>query len=108
MKKLLQILFTVFLLIILWATVRASLSQNILDAGRALWPDKWFQATLIDAYLAFFTFYCWVFYKEARWYSRASWFLLIMGLGNIAIAGYVLIQLWKAKDGSLEKILLRS
>lgn len=108
MKKPLQILFTAFLLIILWATLRASFSQNILEAGKALWPDKWFQATLIDAYLAFLTFYCWVFYKEARWYSRAIWFLLIMGLGNIAIAAYVLIQLWKAKDGAPEKILLRS
>jgi hypothetical protein len=108
MKKFLTFLFLLFLAIILWATIRASLDQNIMEAIKTLGPDKWFQATLVDAYLAFLTFYCWVFYKEAKWPARLIWFVLIMGLGNIAIAGYVLIQLWKAKDGSAEKILLRS
>lgn len=108
MKKFLIFLFILSLAIILWATVRASLDQNILEAFKTLWPDKWFQATLADTYLAFLTFYCWVFYKEAKWSARIIWFILIMLLGNFAIAGYVLIQRWKAKDGSPEKILLRS
>ena len=106
-KRFLQILFSLFFVIILWATIRASLDRGVLQAGTALWPDKWFQATLIDTYLAFLTFYVWVFYKETRWHLRGLWFILIMLLGNLAIAGYVLLQIWKSKDGSPEKILLR-
>jgi hypothetical protein len=106
-KRFLQILFSIFFLVILWATIRASLDRGILQAGSDLWPDKWFQATLVDTYLAFLTFYVWVFYKEAKWFARILWFVLIMALGNLAIAAYVLIQLWKSKDGSPEKILLR-
>lgn len=107
MKRFLQILFSVFFLIILWATIRASLDRNVLQAGTGLWPDKWFQATLVDTYLAFLTFYVWVFYKEAKWLARILWFVLIMLLGNLAIAAYMLLQIWKSKDGSPEKILLR-
>lgn len=108
MKRFLQLLFLIFFLFILWATIRASLDRSVLQAGTGLWPDKWFQATLVDTYLAFLTFYVWVFYKEAGWFSRVLWFILIMTLGNLAIASYVLLQIWKSKDGSPEKILLRN
>ena len=107
MKRFLQILFSVFFLFILWATIRASLDRNVLQAGSGLWPDKWFQATLVDTYLAFLTFYVWVFYKETKWLARILWFVLIMLLGNLAIAAYVLLQIWKSKDGSPKNILLR-
>lgn len=108
MKRALQIIFSLFFLLILWATIRASLDRGVLDAGDGLWPDKWFQATLVDTYLAFLTIYAWVFYKERHWHQKALWFVLIMGLGNLAISVYMLIQIWKSKEDSLEKILLRS
>lgn len=106
-KKFLQLLFCIFFALIAWATVRASLDRNVLEAGRALWPDKWFQATLMDTYLAFLTFYCWVFYKEKSAAARIVWFALIMGLGNFAIALYVLLQLQKTEEGKPEQLLLR-
>jgi hypothetical protein len=52
-------------------------------------------ATLLDAYLGFFIFYVWVAYKERAASTRILWFLLIMGLGNMAKAFYVLLQLRK-------------
>lgn len=107
MKRFLQILFSAFFLLILWATARASFDRGVLSAGASLWPDKWFQATLVDAYLAFLTFYVWVCYKETKWWTRILWFVLIMLLGNLAMAAYVLIQLRKSKNGSVEKILLK-
>lgn len=107
MKRNLQIIFSVFFLVILWATCRASLDRNVFHAGSGLWPDKWFQATLVDTYLAFLTITLWVFYKETKWFARVLWFVLIMALGNLAIAAYVLIQIGKSGDGSPEKILLR-
>jgi hypothetical protein len=36
-----------------------------------------------------------VFYKEARWLPRISWFLAVMALGNMAMASYVLLQLFR-------------
>ena len=39
---------------------------------------------------------------------RVLWLLLIFGLGNIAIAGYLLLRLWRLpRDASIEMLLLR-
>ena len=55
-----------------WITAVASLDRSIMHAGRGLWPDPWFQATLMDAYFGFFTFFVWVAYKEENWLARGS------------------------------------
>ncbi len=65
-------------------TVTASLDRNVLQAGRELWPDAWFVATLMDAYFGFLTFFVWVAYKEQSWTIRGIWFVAIMLLGSIA------------------------
>jgi len=90
-----------------WVTVTASLDRNVLDAGRGLWPDRWFQATLLDAYFAFLTFYIWVAYKERSLITRVAWFIAIMLLGNFAMSGYVLWQLGKIENFTWEEFLLR-
>ncbi len=88
-------------------TVAASLDRNVLHAGRGLWPDPWFIATLMDAYFAFFTFYVWVAYKEPSWAARGIWFVAIVLLGNFAMSGYLLFQLSRMKSFSWEALLLR-
>jgi len=71
--------------------------------------SPWAVATLFDAYFGFLTFYAWVFYKETSWVARLIWFVLIMGLGNIAMSSYVLIQLFRLRaEQSASDILLRS
>ena len=90
-----------------WITTIASLDRNVLEAGRSLWPDPWFIATLMDAYFGFLTFYVWVAYKEQSWVARGAWFLAIMLLGNFAISGYLLWQLSKMKTFSWESLLIR-
>ena len=66
-------------------------------------------ATLFDAYFGFVTFYAWVFYKETSWLARIVWFVAIMGLGNIAMSSYVLIQLFRLRpEQPASDILLRS
>ncbi len=107
MKATLYLLFVTILAAMLWITVTASLSENIMTAGPRLWPDKWFQATLIDAYCGFATFFAWVAYKETGWLRRCAWFVAIVLLGNIAMAIYALIQLRKATPFSAESFLLR-
>jgi len=88
----------------------ASTQQAVWDwQGLVAGPDRWWTiATLIDAYYGFLTFYAWVFYKEARWDARVLWFLAIMGLGNMAMAVYVLRELHRLpEDEPVSAILLR-
>ena len=90
-----------------WITVAASLDRSVLQAGRGLWPDLWFRATLLDAYFGFLTFFAWVAYKEQNWIARGSWFVSIMLLGNFAMSGYLLWQLSKIKKFTWDALLLR-
>lgn len=109
MRIFLKLLFVSVFAVMTWVTVTASLDRGVMEAGRELWNDKWFQATLCDAYFAFLTFYVWVAYKERSLISRVTWFFLIMILGNFAIASYVLIQLCRLKkEEPLENLLLRT
>lgn len=96
------------LAVMLSVTVTASLHQDIFTAARELWPDPWFRATLADAYCGFFLFWLWVAWREGSWSRSALWFLLIMALGNIATAGYLLLQLRNLKSGEgIQELLLR-
>ena len=53
-------------------------------------------------------FYVWVAYKEKTYAFRILWFASIMGLGNMAVAIYGLLQLRKLRPGEgWEKLLLR-
>lgn len=104
----LLVLFAAIFLCMTGATVAASVDKNILDAGRELWQSLWFRATLLDAYCGFITFYVWVAYKERSFTSRIMWLVLIMGLGNLAMSLYVLIQLATVEQFDVERLLLRA
>jgi hypothetical protein len=106
-KRRLQLLFGAILVAMIAVTVRASLDRSILDAGEVV-EDPWGLATLFDAYCGFLTFYVWVAYREAGRLARGVWFVLIMTLGNIAMAAYVLRLLWRMPpDAGPRQILLR-
>lgn len=100
-------LFSSVFIIMLGFTVRASLVRNVLDNGH-LWPDVWFQATFVDAYLGFLTFYVWVAWQEKRLIRRIVWFALIMTLGNMAMSFYVLLQIFRLPPQSNVSDLLTS
>lgn len=99
MKLLLKLLFAGILIYMISMTAWVSLHKSILASGNEFsWKaSPWAVATLFDAYFGFVTFYVWVAYKERNWAAKALWFLLIMGLGNIAMSIYVLIQLFKLR-----------
>ncbi len=87
-----------------WASKQCSLW----DIPGTVGGHPWFIATLFDTYWAFLTFYCWVAYKERSWIARVGWLLGILLLGNIAMAIYMLIILFRAPTSSrMEDILLR-
>jgi hypothetical protein len=104
----LKILFSLILLSMLAVTTVASLDRGVFEASADLWADPWFKATLADAYFGFLAVYVWIAYKEAGWGRRVLWFVLLMLLGNIAIAIYLLIQLFRLPPrATMEDLLLR-
>jgi len=109
MRRFLILLFTAIGASMAAMTVWASLDRAVWNAGGQLLADRWFQATLLDAYLGFLTFYVWVCFKERAVAGRLVWFVLIMTLGNMAMAAYVLIQLvrWDESEGPAGLLLRR-
>ena len=108
MIKFLRVLFVLVLASMIGVTTWAGSKRNMFEAGGELLRNPWGIATLADAYFGFLTFFVWVAYKERTMVARAVWFVLIMGLGNIAMALYVLLQLFRMPaNGSIEQLLLR-
>ena len=108
MKLFLKLLFGGIFLWMTVMTIRTSLAVSLLEAWPSYAANPWAVATLYDAYFGFLTFYVWVAYKERKMLSRILWFLLIMGLGNIAMSLYVLIQLLRLRrDDPAEAVLWR-
>jgi predicted permease len=104
----LRFFFLLVLLSMLAVTSWASLECALWKTPREVVTHPWFIATLFDTYWAFLTFYCWVAYKEVSWLARNSWLIGILLLGNIVMAIYMLIQLFRVPaDGRIEDVLMR-
>lgn len=89
-------------------TTWASLRESILSIPAAVTSDPWFVATLFDAYFGFLFFFLWVCYKEKSIVLKVVWFFAIMILGNIAMAIYMLIKLFRLQPGaSMKELILR-
>ncbi len=104
----LRIAFIIVLLAMLCVTTWASSIVALWNTPRAVATHPWFIATLFDTYFAFLTFYCWVAYKETSALARVAWLLAILLLGNIAMATYLLIALFRLPaNAPIEQLLLR-
>ena len=99
MRLLLKLLFGSIFAVMVAVNVRAALAMNILDSFALFRQNPWAVATLYDAYCGFLTFWVWVAYKERRHGLKALWFVLVMGLGNVAMSAYVLKELFRLKPG---------
>ena len=87
-----------------WASTEVALWKT----PRAVATHPWFIATLFDCYFGFLTFYVWVAYKETTALARIGWLLGILLLGNIAMATYMLAQLFRLPlSANMEDLLLR-
>lgn len=107
MRTGLKLLFAAMLICMTVVTIRASLAVALWTAWDSYAANPWAVATLWDAYCGFTIFFCWVCYKERSAASRILWFVLIMGLGNIATSLYLLIQLSRLRDQEPLEALLR-
>lgn len=108
-RPVLILLFGAVLTTVLGVNIWASVQQPVWQWGGLVTPPDhaWTIATMTDAYGGFLTFYAWVYYKE-RVVGRVIWFILIMLLGNIAMAGYMLLTLLRLPAGApVSALLLR-
>jgi hypothetical protein len=104
----LRILFILVLVSMLCVTTWASKQVPLWKIPYETWTHPWWIATLFDAYWGFITFYCWIVYKEVSWVARAGWLIGVLLLGNIAMAIYALIQLFKVPlNAKMEDVLVR-
>jgi len=108
MKIFMTVVCYLVLGVMLYVTISASLHQDIVSATRQLWPDPWFRATLADAYCGFLFFWLWIAWREQSLPKGILWFVLIMTLGNIAMAAYLLLQLRNFRSGeNLDRLFSR-
>jgi hypothetical protein len=108
MKLVLKCLFAVIFVVMVWINVKAMLAMNILASFPLFSANPWAVATLYDAYCGFVTFWVWVAYKERASWAKGLWFLLVMGLGNVAMSAYVLKELFKLRpEEPVWNLLLR-
>lgn len=95
----------------IWATGHAGIMEAInelmANPGSGA-VNPWFVATLFDTYFAFLWFWLWIAYKEKSWPLRMLWLVLVCGLGNMAMAAYMLIQLARLPPNpTAQDLLLR-
>ncbi len=96
------------LVAMLAVTTWASLEVALWKTPREVLTHPWFIATLFDTYFAFLTFYVWLAYKEPSNLARVLWLLAILLLGNIAMAIYLLRELFRLPaNATMEDLLLR-
>ena len=109
-KHLLTALFASIALSLAGVTIWASLQQPVWEwQGLIREPDRgWTIATLLDAYYGFITFCVWVCWKERSVAARVGWLVAIMALGNMAMASYVLLQLFRLRPGEPAHAILAS
>lgn len=92
----------------IWATGHVSIVVSIRDllAQPGAGNNPWLVATLFDAYFGFLWFWLWIAYKEHSWVVSGLWLAVILLLGNMAMAAYMLVQLWKLPPGADARTLL--
>ena len=104
----LRLFFIVVLVSMLAVTLWASNHTALWKIPGEVGGHPWFIACLFDAYWGFLTFYCWVVYRESTMTARLAWLVGILLFGNIAMAIYMLILLFKLpRDATGRDILLR-
>lgn len=107
MRLPLVIVFSGIFLMMIYVTVRASLQISIWEVWDSFAANPWAVATLYDAYSGFSIFWIWTAWRERTWSARLLWFVLIMGLGNIATSLYLLIQLMRLEPGQPASAILQ-
>ena len=104
----LKVLFSLVLLFMCYEVVSTSLQSNLFTEWDYLAGIPWMRTTLWDFYANVLVIFVWVSYKEKSFIAKILWLILLVCLGSIATCAYVLIQLFKLKNGdSLKELFTR-
>jgi len=106
MKTSPKILFSAVFVAMGYVVITTSLKSNLFKEWDYLAGIPWMKATIYDFYSNALVLILWVAYKETNWLSKIAWIIALAALGSIATAGYLLLQLFKLKDGEGVKELL--
>lgn len=104
------VVFLALVAVSVWATGKQPIMAAIADLGAQPGGgnNPWFIATLFDAYFGFLWFWLWIAYRERSLLARIVWLPLVLLLGNIAMASYMLTVLWRLPSGATARdVLLR-
>lgn len=99
MKNTLISLFTILFIYITYTVVSTSIQSNLFTEWNFLASIPWMKATLVDFYINTIVIFAWMSFRENSWAVRIVWLILFVLLGSMATTIYVLIQLFKLKDG---------
>ena len=102
----LKVIFSVVLIWVTYVVIKTSLESSLFEQWDFLVAIPWMRATLWDFYANILIITLWMFYKEKSTVLKSAWLLLFVCLGSIATCSYVLIKLFKLKEGETVKELI--
>lgn len=91
--KLAKVVALVGLLAMTGILVYAFTTGNFSQEGSELLSMPWGIVSLVDLYVGFALFACWIVYRERAWLPSIVWIVLLMVLGFWTGALYTLIAL---------------
>ncbi len=97
MRRRLFFYAVIVLLVMLAVTTWASLHENVITATMRLVRDPWTLATFFDAYFGFLWFWLWIAATERCGLTKYLWLMGILLFGNLALASFVLVRLYRTK-----------
>jgi multisubunit Na+/H+ antiporter MnhG subunit len=65
--------------------------------GSILINMVWGQMSMVDLYVGFILFYLWIFKREKKTSHRIIWLALILTMGNLITAVYILKAAYESK-----------
>lgn len=104
----LKIIFAGMSLYMVYLVIATSLKSNLLEALPQLNSQPWFVTTIVDFYFNIAVISAWVIYKEKKVLTAILWIISFVCLGSITTCLYVVIQLFRLKDGDpMDQAVLR-
>ena len=65
--------------------------------GRQLLGMPWGRVSLVDLYVGFVLFSCWIVYRDGFSLASTLWIAAVMVLGSLSICVYVLVALQRSR-----------
>jgi len=74
-----------------------SVTGDFFKEGSILLNMVWGQMSMVDLYVGFILFYMWIFKREKKTSHRLIWLVLILTMGNLITAVYILKAAYESK-----------